>query len=52
MIGMELAGIFCAFGSRVTVWEAAPSILRGLDGEIVKRFNILIKNRGSRCKPE
>jgi dihydrolipoamide dehydrogenase len=46
VIGMELAGIFNAFGSKVTVLEAAPSILNGLDNEIVKRFKVLLKKQG------
>lgn len=46
VIGMELASIFNAFGSQVTVLEAASAILNGIDGEIVKRFTILLKKQG------
>ena len=46
VIGMEFAGIFASFGSKVTVLEAMPSILPGVDGEIVKRLKPLLKKKG------
>ena len=46
VIGMEFAGIFRAFGSTVTVVEAADTILAGVDQEIVKRFGLLVKKQG------
>lgn len=46
VIGMEFAGIFASFGSKVTVLEAMPSILPGVDGEIVKRLKPILKKKG------
>ena len=46
VIGMEFGGIFNAFGSKVTIVEALPSILNMLDGEIIKRLNPMMKKQG------
>ena len=46
VIGMEFASIFHAFGSEVTVLEAAGNILGKLDAEMVKRMNIYVKKQG------
>ncbi len=46
VIGMEFAGIFASFGSKVTVLEAMPNILPGIDGEIVKRLKPILKKKG------
>lgn len=46
VIGMEFACIFRAFGSEVTVLEAAPNILGRLDAELVKRMNVYLKKQG------
>jgi len=46
VIGMEFACIFRAFGSKVTVLEAAPNILGRLDAELVKRMNVYLKRQG------
>ncbi|HSP47578.1 MAG TPA: dihydrolipoyl dehydrogenase, partial [Clostridiaceae bacterium] len=46
VIGMEFAGIMNAFGSKVTVVEALPSILPGIDSEMVKRMNPMLKKKG------
>lgn len=46
VIGMEFAGIFASFGSKVTVLEAMPNILPGIDGEIVKRLKPMLKKKG------
>jgi len=50
VIGMEFAGIFASFGTKVTVLEALPSILPGIDGEIVKRLKPLLKKKGIEVK--
>lgn len=46
VIGCEFACIFKAFGSEVTILEAASKILGNLDGELVKRMNVLLKKQG------
>ena len=38
VVGMEFACMFAAFGSKVTVYEAAATILQGNDAEIVQAF--------------
>ncbi|UWG97613.1 MAG: dihydrolipoyl dehydrogenase [Candidatus Dehalobacter alkaniphilus] len=48
--GIELAGIFEAFGSRVTVLEALPRILPSMDKDISKRLSILLKKKGIRIE--
>lgn len=45
-VGIEFAAIFQSFGCDVTVVEMAPSILPGLDGEIVKRLALLLRRQG------
>lgn len=46
VIGMEFAGIFNSFGSKVTILEALPTILPMADGEMVKRLKPLLKKKG------
>jgi dihydrolipoamide dehydrogenase len=46
VIGMEFAGIFSAFGTKVTVVEMLPSILPMVDEELIKRFRPLLKKEG------
>ncbi len=46
VIGMEFAGIFNSFGSKVTVLEALPTILPNMDGEMVKRLKPILKKSG------
>lgn len=46
IIGMEFAGIFAAFGCKVTVLEALPNILAGMDSELVKRMKPMLKKQG------
>jgi len=46
VIGMELAGIMSAFGSKVTVLEAMPAILPMVDSEIVRRLSPILKRSG------
>jgi dihydrolipoamide dehydrogenase len=38
VIGMELGSAYADFGSRVTVLEAMPGLLPGMDGEVVAEF--------------
>jgi dihydrolipoamide dehydrogenase len=44
-IGVEVACIFRAFGSRVTVFEALPTILSSLDKELGKRLTVHLKRQ-------
>lgn len=46
VIGMEIACILNAFGTKVTVVEFLPSILSQLDSDIVKRFTVFVKKKG------
>ena len=46
VIGMEFAGIFNSFGTKVTVLEALPTILPAMDGELVKRMKPILKKKG------
>ena len=47
VIGLELACIYEAFGSRVTVVEMTPTVLPGATDETVaKRLQIILKRRG------
>ncbi|MGI6065388.1 MAG: dihydrolipoyl dehydrogenase [Bacillota bacterium] len=46
VVGIEFAGIFHSFGTKVTVLEYLPRILPMMDEEIVKRFTMLFKRRG------
>ena len=46
VIGVELAGIFQAFGCAVSIIEATASILPGQDGEISRRLNAYLKRQG------
>ncbi|HZK86600.1 MAG TPA: dihydrolipoyl dehydrogenase [Syntrophomonas sp.] len=46
VIGLEFACIFKAFGSQVTVLEAADHILGALDSEMTKRMNVFLKRQG------
>lgn len=38
VVGMEFACMFAEFGSKVTVYEAAETILGGVDAEVVQTF--------------
>ena len=51
-IGMEFASIFSALGTKVTVLEVLPRILRLTDEEIVRRFSALIKQQGVEINTE
>lgn len=46
VIGLELASILAAFGSKVTVLEYAPRILPRFDAELSKRLKLLLSARG------
>jgi len=46
VIGVEFAGIFSALGSKVTIFEFAPSILLKLDKDISKRLTTSLKKQG------
>lgn len=46
VVGLELAGIMNALGSRVTVLELLPEILPTLDREIVRRLMLALKKQG------
>lgn len=46
VIGMELAGVMNAFGSKITVLEAMPSILPMVDSELVRRLSPILKRSG------
>lgn len=46
VIGMEFAGLYAALGSRVTVLEAAGSILPNLDREFGQSLKMVLKKQG------
>jgi len=46
VIGIELAGIFNALGSQVTVVEFLPRILANMEGEISKKLALSLKKKG------
>lgn len=46
VIGMEIACIFNALGTNVTILEFLPSILVQLDTDITKRLTVSLKKRG------
>lgn len=46
VIGIEFAGLFATFGSRVIVIEMAPEILPGIDGEISAMLREELKKKG------
>ena len=46
VIGVEFATIFNSLGSEVTIIEAMPSILPGMDREISQNLKIILKKRG------
>lgn len=45
IIGVEFAGIFNAFGSKVTILECLPDILNTVDREIVRRMSVYLKKQ-------
>ncbi|HEX8362293.1 MAG TPA: dihydrolipoyl dehydrogenase [Longimicrobium sp.] len=46
VIGMELGSVWLRLGARVTILEAMPSILTGLDGEVVKTADRVFRKQG------
>jgi dihydrolipoamide dehydrogenase len=46
VIGIEFAGIFNSFGSKVTVIDAQPSILNNIDKDLSKRLSNYMKQDG------
>jgi dihydrolipoamide dehydrogenase len=46
VIGLELGSIWLRLGARVTVLEAMPSILTGMDAEIVKQADRIFRKQG------
>lgn len=46
VVGIEFAGIYQAFGTRVTVLEFLPRILSCVDEEIAKRITMHLKKQG------
>ena len=46
VVGMEFACMFAEFGSKVSVYETAETILRGSDAEVVQTLQRSCKKRG------
>ncbi len=46
VVGMEFACMFAEFGSKVTVYEADTTILRGVDAEVVQTLRRSCQKRG------
>lgn len=46
VIGLEMASVFAAFGTRVTVLEFLPEVLPAFDRDIAKRLRLALKKRG------
>jgi dihydrolipoamide dehydrogenase len=46
VIGLELGSVWLRLGAKVTVLEAMPTILPGMDGEIVKQADRILKKQG------
>lgn len=46
VVGMELACIFNALGTKVTVLEYLPNILALIDTDIIKRLTVSLKKKG------
>ncbi len=46
VIGMELAGVFNAMGTKVSVIEFMPNILGPTDSDITKRLTVALKKKG------
>ena len=48
-IGLEMGTIYSRLGTEVTVLEILASALPGCDTEMGQRFELVLKNRGSKC---
>jgi dihydrolipoamide dehydrogenase len=46
VIGLELGSVWLRLGAKVTVLEAMPTILPGMDGEVVKTADRLFRKQG------
>jgi dihydrolipoamide dehydrogenase len=46
VIGMEFASIFNAYGSQTSVVVTSPRILRLVDEELARRYNVMLKKQG------
>jgi len=46
VVGIEFAGIYQAFGTKVTIVELLPRILPTVDEELVRRLTPLLKKKG------
>jgi dihydrolipoamide dehydrogenase len=46
VIGLELGSVWLRLGAKVTVLEAMPSILPGMDGEVVKTADRILRKQG------
>ena len=46
VIGLELGSVWLRLGAKVTILEAMPSILPGMDGEIVKQADRILRKQG------
>jgi dihydrolipoamide dehydrogenase len=46
VIGLELGSVWLRLGAKVTVLEAMPSILPGMDGEVVKQATRIFTKQG------
>lgn len=46
VVGVELAGIFAALGTKVRIIEALPRILPGSDEELARRLAVFLRRRG------
>jgi len=46
VIGLELGSVWLRLGAKVTVLEAMPQILPGMDGEVVKAADRILRKQG------
>jgi dihydrolipoamide dehydrogenase len=46
VIGLELGSVWLRLGAKVTVLEMAPTILPGMDGEVIKQADRIFRKQG------
>jgi len=46
VIGLELGSVWLRLGARVTILEAMPTILPGMDGELVRQADRVLRKQG------
>jgi dihydrolipoamide dehydrogenase len=46
VIGLELGSVWLRLGAKVTILEAMPTILPGMDGEVVKQMSRILAKQG------